>query len=73
MKPNDFIQAVQICTQHHTNEVIINKSNGHASNTGTETNPTLHIKNCCATVTKKLQDAGFSLFMKDGLLSIEKF
>lgn len=73
MKAQDFIKAIEILTDHHSNEVIINKSTGHGSTTGNSSEPTLHIKNCVGSVVNKLISNGFSLSMHDGLMTIDKY
>lgn len=73
MKAKDFIQAIEILTAHHSNEVIINKSSGHMSSTGNEQSPTLHVKDCVPSAINKLIAAGFTLGMNNGLLSVDKF
>lgn len=73
MKQQDFITAIEITTHNHTTEVVINKSTGNGSTTGTSTDPTLHIKHCCASVVNKLIAKGFSLSMHDGLMTVDKY
>lgn len=73
MTQKDFLLAVQILTDHHSNEVIINKSTGHGSTTGNSEKPTLHVKNCVASVVNKLIAHGFSLSMNEGLMSVDKY
>lgn len=73
MKAEDFIQAVKILTGHHSNEVIINKSTGHGSTTGNILKPTLHVRNCVASVVNELIAAGFSLGMHEGLMTVDKY
>lgn len=73
MKKSDFYRAIEILTMHHSNEVVINKSTGHGSTTGNQENPTLHIKSCCASVTSSLVTEGYSLHVKDGFMSVEKY
>jgi hypothetical protein len=73
MKATNFIKAVTILTENHSNEIIVNISRGHISNTGNAENPTLHIKNCTASSINKLKEAGFSLSMDNGLLSVDDY
>ena len=73
MKAVDFLKAVEILTKNHSNEIIVNKSTGHGSTTGNEANPTLHITNCTASAVNNLKEAGFSLSMNGGFMTVEKF
>jgi hypothetical protein len=73
MKPKNFLKAIEIMTENHTNEIIINKSTGHGSTTGDEKNPTLHIVHCTASTINKLMGAGFSLSMNKGFLSVADY
>ena len=73
MKPENFLEAVAILTKNHSNEIIVNKSTGHGSSTGDVTNPTLHITNCTASAINNLKEAGFSLSMNDGFMSVEDY
>ena len=74
MKITDFNKAIEILTNYHSNTIIINyvKPNGFVS--ANAVNPTIHIINApCAGAAKELHNNGYSLFMVDGKLSIEKF
>lgn len=73
MKTTDFNRAIEILTNYHSNTIIINyvKPSGFVS--ANAVNPTIHITNACAGATKELHNNGYSLFMVDGKLSIEKF
>lgn len=73
MKPKHFIEALVIMTENHSNDIIINKSFGHGSNTGTKESPTIHITNCTASTVNKLKEAGFSLSMEKGFLSVNDY
>ena len=73
MKVVNFLEAVQILTKNHSNEIIVNKSQGNMTKTGNETKPTLHIKNCTAAAVNNLKDAGFTLSMSDGLMLVEDY
>lgn len=73
MKAVDFLEAVAILTKNHSNEIIVNKSTGHGSTTGNEVEPTLHITNCTASAINNLKEAGFSLSMDNGFMSVSKF
>ena len=73
MKVVDFLEAVAILTKNHSNEIIVNKSTGHGSTTGNEANPTLHITNCTASAVNNLKEAGFTLSMNGGFMTVEKF
>jgi hypothetical protein len=73
MKPSNFLEAVQILTKNHSNEIIVNISKGHMSKTGSAEKPTLHIKNCTAAAVIDLKDAGFTLSMDNGLMSVEDY
>jgi len=71
MKTSDFIKAIEIICQHHSNEIVINKckEGGQVPDPFT---PTLHIKNCVPSVVHKLVEAGFMVSMTNGLLSVDK-
>lgn len=73
MKLVNFIEAVTIMTQNHSNEIIINKSFGNGSNTGDSNKPTIHITNCTAATINKLKEAGFSLSMDKGFLTVADY
>lgn len=73
MKPANLLEAIAILSKNHSNEVIINKSTGHGSTTGSESKPTLHIKNCTAAAVNNLKAAGFTLSMNDGLMTVEDY
>ena len=73
MKATNFIKAVTILTENHSNEIIVNIAKGHMTKTGNAENPTLHIKNCTASAINKLKEAGFSLSMDNGLLSVDDY
>lgn len=71
MRQEDFTAAITICTLHHSTELIINQcsENGQVPDFK---NPTLRIKNCVPAVVSKLMAMGFSLSMRNGLMSVEK-
>lgn len=73
MKPSNLITAIGILTENHSNEIIINKSFGSGSNTGTKESPTLHITNCTASAINKLKNSGFALSMNKGFLKVEDY
>lgn len=73
MKPKNFLQALSIVSKNHSNTVIINKSTGNGSTTGSEANPTLHIVNCTGTAHNNLVDAGFSLSMHNGSMVVDDY
>lgn len=73
MKQADFINAVTIISQHHTTQMLINKPlNGHVGKLG-ESEYTIHINDCCASVINKLKDGGFTLSMDKFGLNVNKF
>lgn len=71
MKKTDFITALEIISENHSNEVIINKVREDLS-CPDASKPTLHIKNCVPAVINKLIKASYMLSMQDGLLSVDK-
>lgn len=73
MKPKNFLEAVTIASTNHSNTVIINKSTGNGSTTGSASNPTLHIVDCTGSTLHKLVEAGFSLSMDNGFLSVQDY
>jgi len=73
MKPQNLLEAIAILTKNHSNEIIINKSTGHGSTTGDEKAPTLHITNCTASAVNNLKEAGFTLSMNGGFMSVEDY
>jgi hypothetical protein len=73
MNANDFTQAIQIISKNHSTEVIINHVEPNGQVSPVLASPTIHIKTCCASVINNLKDAGFSLSMQNGMLSVTKF
>lgn len=73
MKKQDFIKAVEILTEHHSNEVIINKVEPNGQVSPVLESPTIHIKKCVPSVVNSLIAAGYSLGMHDGLMTVDKY
>lgn len=73
MKVEYFNFAIRIITFHHTSEIIINYTEPNGQVKNDPENPTLHIKNCCASVVRKLMENGYSLSMNNGLMSVNKY
>ena len=72
MNKQNFLQAIEIIAMHHTTKMVINKPvNGSIGNLCTS-EFTIHITDCCASVINKLKEAGYSLSMNDGALSVWK-
>lgn len=71
MKPTDFSTAIQICSFHHSTELVINQCAENGQVPSIES-PTIHIKSCVPAVINKLIDKGFSLSMRNGLMSVDK-
>lgn len=71
MKEEDLIKAIMILKEHHSNEIVIN----HIKQSGgfSKGRPTLHIRNCVASAINKLIEAGFTLSMNNGLLTVDKY
>jgi hypothetical protein len=73
MKAQNFYLALDVLREHHSNEIIINKSFGHSSNTGSFESPTIHITGCVGAVIKELISLGFLLSMEDGFTSVNDY
>jgi hypothetical protein len=72
MKPKNFNLALEIISDSHSVELIINQPiNTAIIHTGN--NPSIHIRNCPASVINNLRQRNFSLSMSDGLLSVEDY
>lgn len=73
MKPSNFLEALTIVSANHSNTVIINKSTGNGTTTGTASNPSLHIQDCTGAALHNLVKAGFSLSMDNGLMNVQDY
>ena len=65
MKREQFIQALEIITQHHSSQISINLPKGDSCCFIQEGEIRLHINKCVPSVIKKLNDAGFSMEMTE--------
>lgn len=66
MKKNDFITALELLSENHSTELIINQPiNNFVGELGSK-EWTIHITNCVPAVINKLIDAGYSLRMEKG-------
>jgi len=74
MRHSNFITALTILSNYHTNEIIINKppANGSVGKI-TSGEPTIHITSCCGGAITELTNAKFSLSMSKGLLLVEDY
>lgn len=69
MKPEHFLNVIDICSEHHSTELIIN----HVPDNGqVKLNHRITIKRACAGLISKLVEAGFSLTMREYGLEIDK-
>ena len=70
MKAVYITEAIEICRKHHSTALILNyvRENDIVSNAV----PIVLTKASAATV-QELQNAGFSLFLEEGGLHVEKF
>lgn len=72
MNKQDFLQAIEIISMHHTTNLVINKPvNGTIGNLCTS-EFSIHVTDCCASVVNKLKEAGYSLSMNNGGMSVWK-
>ena len=73
MKPENFLKACQIISENHSNEIFINWVRpGGVVEVGAK-NPTIHIIDCTGSTVDKLKNAGFSLSMDGGKLSVQDY
>lgn len=72
MKKEDFLQAIQILSEHHTSEIVINQPINHFIGDLGTTKWTIHIKKCVPAVVDRLVEAGFMLSMGEHGLYIDK-
>lgn len=67
MKLENLLKAIEIISEHHSTEIIINRVG--EDNMANAKN--LYITNCVPAVVNKLKDAGFSLSMHRGMLLVD--
>lgn len=67
MKKVNFMAAIDIIGNSHSNNIIINKV---LANQQVPKNLTIHIVDCVPAVINKLIEAKFSLSMDNGFLSV---
>lgn len=74
MRLENFIKAMSIIAENHSAEVVINHvdANGQVPQ-DMATNPRLHIVNCTGATVNKLKDAGFSLSMHNGKMTVDDY
>ena len=74
MKLENFTKAMSIIAQNHSAEIKINhvEPNGQVPK-DMATNPTLAITDCCGATVNKLKEAGFSLSMHKGMMSVDDY
>ena len=73
MKKENFLKAIEIISEYHTTKMIINKPvNGFVGDLGSK-EWSINIISCCTSVINGLTDAGFSLTMLDGMLSLADY
>ena len=70
MKLEDFQLAIQIISSSNCAVVEFNPTNKERQ---TPTKNTILIKRCNAGLSKELHDAGFSLFVREDGVSVDKF
>ena len=73
MKKENFIKALEIISKYHTTNLVINKVKPNQQVTPVLASPTIQITGCCAAVINNLKEAGFSLSMQDGMMSVEDY
>jgi len=73
MTISNFNQAINLISQFHSTEIVINKAEPNEVVTPILSSPTIHIKNCCAGVINSLTSNGFTLSMKNGLMNVNKY
>ncbi len=72
MEKQDFLKALEIISECHSTEMVINKpTDSFVGDLGT-TKFTIGIKNCCAGVVNRLKKADYMLSMNEGLLTVDK-
>lgn len=69
MTRETFNEAMDIITQSHSTEIIINKPNDNGS---IPTERTIHIKSAVPKVLERLMYKGYILNLKNGYLSVTK-
>lgn len=73
MTQNQFNQALEIISKHHSTEIKINMpKNGFVGDLGA-TKWTIHITRCCASVISDLVNAGFCCSMDEYGMSVTKY
>lgn len=74
MRLENFVKAMSIIAENHSAEIVVNRvpSNGQVPQ-DMATNPSLHIVNCTASTVNKLKEAGFTLSMHKGMMSVEDY
>lgn len=72
MNQSDFLQAMTILTLGHSNKVEINRVAGETVTENKE-NVRLEIISCTPATVNRLKTAGFSLGMKDGRMTVDKY
>ncbi len=70
MKTKNFVEAMNIIADHHSTEIEINPVK---ENEQVDLSNRIVITGCCASVITKLIDAGFSLSIDEGKLSIDDY
>jgi hypothetical protein len=70
MRTQDFLKAIEIISQNHSSKIVINycPPNGQV-----KIDNSIGILECCAAVTSKLNDEGYSLSMHNGFLNVDKY
>lgn len=68
MNKADFFLAIDIITEHHSTELIVN---GPIKGFVDKSIYRLQIRECVPSVINKLKEQGFMLSMQDGLLEVQ--
>lgn len=74
MNKQDFLEAMEIISENHSTKIEINhvESDKCVGDIG-RSNFTIHITDCCGAVITNLKLNRYTLSMKNGMTSINKF
>ena len=73
MNELDFLNAIKTIAPYHTTKLYINKPYTNSIGQLGSKEFTIRIEECCGAVMTDLLEQGYSLSMKDGLTTVNKY
>ena len=73
MTYTQFLKAMAIIVKYHSTKVVINYVKPNGSVTKVLEQPTIHLVDCCAGLTKELINDGFYLNVGNGMVSVDYY